>query len=243
MNILVLNGSPRGAKGMTARILALFTEGMQDAGTHVTTITLAEKKIHHCTGEFACWFKTPGTCIHRDDMDDILALFSRHEGIVLATPVYVDGMTGLMKNCLDRMVPVVKPFFEMREEHMRHPRTTSVSQNVALLSVCGFNELDNFDPLIHHVQAICKNMNAAYAGAVLRPGAPGMDAAKFVHPFKLHRIKAALRAAGKEFATEGIIRKDTTLAAAQELFATAKYVNEGNKRFHKMLEKNTAGQL
>ena len=241
MNILVLNGSPRGANGMTALILALCAEGMQDAGAHVTIINLAEKKIHHCTGEFACWFKTPGTCIHRDDMDDILALFNRHEGIVLATPVYVDGMTGLMKNCLDRMIPAAKPFLEMREGHMRHPRTTSLSQKVALLSVCGFNELDNFDPLIHHVQAICKNLNAAYAGAVLRPGVPSMDAAKFAHPLKLRRIKSALRSAGKEFATDGIIRKETTLAAAQQIFTTERYAHEANKKFHKILEKNTAG--
>lgn len=237
MKAFVINGSPRGEQGYTNRVLSLFVEGMKDAGGDVHVVHLAKHKVHHCTGELACWLKTPGRCIHNDDMNDLMPLFNEAEGIVCATPVYVDGMTGLMKNFLDRLVPLVHPFFEMRDGHMRHPRTTAIKQKVVLLSVCGFIEMDNFDPLIQHVKAICKNMNADYAGSVLRPAAPGMDAAKLLHPIKLMKIKSAIKEAGKEFVTTGNIRAETSQLISQQLFTTEQYVNGGNKEFQKILDK------
>jgi len=237
MKILAINGSPRGEHGSTSYVLQLFAEGIKEAGGDVHIAHLAKHKIHHCTGELACWLKTPGKCIHRDDMDQLLPLFNEAEGIIFATPVYVDGMTGLMKNFIDRLVPSVQPFFELRDGHMRHPRISKIRQKVVLLSVCGFIEMDNFDPLISHIKAMCKNMDADLAGMVLRPSAPGLNVAKFLHPIKTHKIRSAIKEAGKEFAVTGQIKTETSQMISQQLFTTDQYVDGGNKEFHKVLDK------
>ncbi|MFG1691625.1 NAD(P)H-dependent oxidoreductase, partial [Gemmatimonadota bacterium] len=40
---------------------------------------------------------------------------------VLATPVFVDGISGPMKDLLDRFIPLIQPFVELRDGHCRHP--------------------------------------------------------------------------------------------------------------------------
>jgi multimeric flavodoxin WrbA len=35
--------------------------------------------------------------------------------IVFASPVYADGITGSMKNLIDRIIPGLQPFFELRD--------------------------------------------------------------------------------------------------------------------------------
>jgi multimeric flavodoxin WrbA len=237
MKILAINGSPRGKAGLTWHVLEHFVSGMEKAGADIEVLQLAGKKIHHCTGELACWFKTPGKCIHHDDMNEISASMERADYLVIATPVYVDGMTGLMKNCLDRCVPIADPHIVLRDGHMRHPKRNHSIKKVALVSVCGFWELDNFDPLVAHVKAICRNLNADYAGAVLRPAAPALPVAKFIHPFKLHAVHKAMEQAGKEFVSDGKISEKSHTDISAEIISRDTYIEQANKYFDKELAK------
>jgi len=237
MNALVINGSPRGKKGMTWWLLERFIQGMCEAGAQVETIQLSAKHIHHCTGCLVCWLKTPGRCVHHDDMESILESVTKAEALVIASPVYFDGMTGLMKNCMDRMVPLADPHFESREGHTRHPHAKAVPRRVALVSPCGFPEMDNFDPLVEHVRAMCKNMDASFAGAVLRPAAPIIPFATLRHPFKIRSISKAVRQAGLEFTAGGKITDDTAEKAAEEFSPRESYVKDVNRYFDRMLAK------
>jgi multimeric flavodoxin WrbA len=241
MKIIALNGSPRGVKGMTWWTLEKFLKGAEEAGAEALAIHLAEKRIHHCTGELACWLKTPGRCIHRDDMEGILAEVAAADALVLATPVYVDGMTGLLKNCLDRMVPIADPHFEVRDGHLRHIPRGRAPNLVALVSVCGFSELDNFDPLLAHVKAVCRNMNAQFGGAVLRPAAPMIPFAPFLHPFKTHAVSKAVKRAGEEFARDGRISAEAQAEAGAEIVSRDSYLEHANKYFDKLLREAEKG--
>ena len=69
MKILSINSSPRtGGESKTELMLNYLVEGMQEAGAEVEVVNLREKKIKYCIGCFTCWTKTPGNCIHKDDM-------------------------------------------------------------------------------------------------------------------------------------------------------------------------------
>ncbi len=237
MNVLILNGSPRGKKGQTWWLIDRFTQGMKEAGAEVETIGLSSKSIHHCVGCFSCWFKTPGHCVHNDDMEPILDALRKADALALATPVYVDGMTGLMKNCVDRMLPLADPHMETREGHMRHPIPGSLPRRVALISACGFAEKDNFAPLVEHVRAFCKNMDAKYAGAVLRPAAPILPYATIRHPLKTRAISKAVRQAGVEFVAGGKITDDTADKVSAQITSKDTYMKGANKHFDRMLAK------
>ena len=89
MKIIALNGSPRGHKGNTEVILKQFLKGCESAGAKTETIYLKDKNIKHCCGCFTCWEKTPGKCIYKDDMEDLLVKVSKADIIVYATPLYL----------------------------------------------------------------------------------------------------------------------------------------------------------
>lgn len=43
-----------------------------------------------------------------------------------------------------------------------------------LVSNCGFWEMDNFDPIIVHMKAFCRNASLDFAGALVRPHGEGL---------------------------------------------------------------------
>jgi multimeric flavodoxin WrbA len=215
MKVLALNGSPR--RAATAHVLDLFLEGVEEAGGEVELVRISKLDVKPCRGCFTCWTTTPGECIQKDDMTDMLPRLDEADVVVIGTPVYVDGMTGLMKNFLDRMIPLDNGKVVIRDGHCRHPRRSGRdSSKVVLVSVCGFHEMDNFDPLVMHVKALCKNMNAEYVGAVLRPYAWALSALPS-RGIDVSDVVDAIRDAGRQLVEKGKFEDDTLKTISKEL--------------------------
>jgi multimeric flavodoxin WrbA len=217
MDVLVINGSPKKSRGNTATISSYFIDGMKEEGASVETIYAKEYDIGDCKGCFNCWGNTPGACIQKDDMAGILDKIAKADILILATPVYVDGMTGSLKTLLDRTIPLLHGRFELRDDHCRHPLRKHVKQGkVVLISVSGFTELDNFDPLVVHIKSICKNLNREFVGSILRPVAWVMDGAE-KQGVQLDDIYDALKQAGRELITDGKMKDDTLKIIRREM--------------------------
>jgi multimeric flavodoxin WrbA len=170
MKIVILNGSPNLDKGATGTLLAALEKGLETEKPEITTKYIYRLEVKPCQGCFNCWTNTPGKCIHKDDMENILPIVAESDMLIIATPVYVDGMTGPMKTFIDRLIPLGKGRVELRNGHMRHfTREYSKKKIIALVSPSGFAEMDNFDPLVAHVKAIARNLNSSYAGEILAP--------------------------------------------------------------------------
>jgi hypothetical protein len=205
---------------------------MKEAGAEVEIINIRELDIKHCRGCFTCWTSTPGVCAIDDDVKDLLPRIAAADIHVIATPVYVDGMTSLSKMLLDRTIPLSRGSVEVRDGHIRHPgREEPKKQKLALVSVSGFPEMDNFEPLVVHVKAISKNMRADYAGAVLRP------AAWFIHgmaqqvPDMVKPLFDALRKAGRELVENGVMSQETLDIISKDIIPRDKYIEIMNTQF------------
>ncbi len=237
MRVVVVNASPHMDKGTTAGVLNPFVEGMKEAGAEVEILYTKKLKIKPCEGCFTCWVKTPGVCVHKDDdMPDVLKKMGA-EIWVLATPVYVDGMTGPMKTFLARMIPGAQPFFEMRDGHNRHPgRGIRQGGKVVLVSSCGFWELDNFDPLVVHVKAYCKNANREFAGALRRPRAGALG--PMVQAGIAADVVAAAKEAGRQVVADGKIREETLGVVRRELLPMNTYFEMANRSFKQRIDDN-----
>ena len=235
MKVLVINSSPRMDKGNTAMILNPFLEGMREAGAEVELFYTSKLNIKPCTGEFNCWIKTPGECYQNDDMQMLYPKILEADIMVFATPVYVDGVNGPMKNLIDRMLPRVQPFFELRDGHCRHPLVEGAkSFKIVLVSNCGLWEMDNFDPLLLHVKAFCKNASSEFAGALLRPHGEGMS---FMIEMgaPLDDIFDAAKEAGRQLVEDEEMSAETLSIISRELMPMEMYVQNVNQYLQQAL--------
>jgi multimeric flavodoxin WrbA len=236
MKVLAINSSPMMEKGNTALILDPFLTGMKEEGAEIEVLYTKRLKVNPCQGEFNCWFKKPGNCFQDDDVRLVRPKFGQADLWVLATPLYVDGMSGSMKNLLDRMIPLLEPSIELRDGHCRHPLREGVKAGqVVLVSTCGFPEMDNFDALLSHVKAACRNLNRKFAGAVLRPSGPilrvlvDMGAAP-------EDIFAAARDAGRQLVRDGVMAAGTLDVVGRELVPRDMFIEQANQHIRQLLK-------
>lgn len=147
MQITVFNGSPKGKESNTQRIAEAFLTGARNAGATTDTVFLTEKNIKHCMGCFSCWHKTPGTCIHQDDMTDLLRQYRESDIVCFATPVYLWNMTACLKNFLDRLIVLKCPTPIKEAERYDMENSSRKMPDTVIISNAGFPGENNFDTM------------------------------------------------------------------------------------------------
>ncbi len=203
MKATIVFGSPRGAKGASSRIAQQFAAGLRRGGAEIEEIILKNQKISHCIGCFTCWTKTPGKCVHRDDMDALLPKMNA-DLVVLATPLYVYSVPGAVKDFLDRQIPRYEPFLVEQDGITTHPSRDGVAKNsLFVICVAGFPEQSHFDAVV----TMCKKMTESYCGHLLIGGSEPMsrDDAQSSYTELYRQIEQA----GYEVATQGKMQETT----------------------------------
>lgn len=209
MKLVAINGSPRGAKGNTERLLQPFLEGAREAGAATEVIYLKDKDIQHCKGCFTCWTKTPGVCVHRDDMPGLLEKLREADMVVYATPLYTYTVSGLMKDFMDRMIPLIQPYIVQRGHHFihppRYPRATPTKY--VLISNAGFPQRHHFSALEETIRRLTDSPDSELGGMICCAGGellhqPAMQDA-------LVWYLEAAKTAGREVVEQGRISSQT----------------------------------
>jgi multimeric flavodoxin WrbA len=234
MNAIVINSSPLKERGNTYILQKEFVVGLVDAGVDVEEIFLKDLDIRPCLGKLVCWVKTPGKCCQNDDMVELLDKLKNADIWVLATPLYWDGVTGPMKNLLDRLLPLIEPQISIIAGHCRHALMPGVKGGkIVLISTCGFWELDNFEPLVSHIKAATTNIHRQFAGAILRPH--GALIKYWVKTGdKLNEVLSACRRAGSEMANAERISQSNLDIISSELMSLSDYENMINDNFERL---------
>jgi multimeric flavodoxin WrbA/putative sterol carrier protein len=228
MKILAINGSPRGAKGNTERLVQPFLAGAREAGAETEVIYLKGKKINHCRGCFTCWTKTPGVCVHKDDMPALLEKLRTADVVVFATPLYVFTVSGLMKDFMDRMIPTVQPFILQRGEHFTHPpRYAGQGEfKIVLISNAGFPERHHFSGLEETFRRLGDSSDGRLLGMICCAGGEMLkvEAAQGSIAWYLE----AARKAGREVVAQGGISAETQAVLDRPLMDAAIYADMAN---------------
>lgn len=102
--VFILSSSPR-KNGNSQRLCEQLKAGAESVGHLVTLVRLAEKKLGFCRACDAC-MRNGGTCVLKDDMQELLVQFQAADVLVLATPVYFYGVSAQMKTFIDRTYPI-----------------------------------------------------------------------------------------------------------------------------------------
>jgi len=237
LRVLAFNSSPNVENGNTALILNPFLKGMEEEGAEIDLFYTKKLKINPCLSDLSCVIRTPGKCIQQDDMQTIYPKLKQADIIVLATPIYFDGMTSTMKNLIERLwLPCGTPYLELRNARVRHPiREGTKKAKIVLVTNCGFWEKASFQPLLVHVKAICENLDLEFAGALLRPHGPSLGMMlKKGAPVK--DVLEAAEAAGRELVKEGNMSEETLSIVSRELMPLADYVQTHNGRINQFVQ-------
>ena len=74
MNILLINGSPKGKGSNTYKLATAFINGLKsdcEKQCAIEEVHVNKLDLQPCLGCFACWNKTPGKCVINDDMKSV----------------------------------------------------------------------------------------------------------------------------------------------------------------------------
>ena len=102
MKILAIMGSPKG-KGSGYRVVQLIEKRMKAMGeVEFEYLFLKDANLQPCKGCFTCVTKGEDKCPLKDDRAKIEAAILASDGVILSTPGYVQNVSWLMKNFIDR---------------------------------------------------------------------------------------------------------------------------------------------
>ena len=213
MKVLALNSSPRAAgQSKTELMLAHLVKGMREAGAEVEVVNLRQKKINHCLGCYTCWTKTPGICVHKDEM--ALELFPKwlaSDIVVYASPLYHYTVNADMKAFIERTLPVLQPYLEYNGQKTNHPMRSDPPKSV-ILSVAGFPHDSVFDALSYWARTMFSREGKLLA-EIYRTASEAMQ-----NSCKIDDILDAVEQAGREIITQGSAA-DMTMARIRQPIA------------------------
>lgn len=237
MKVLAVNGSPRGPKSNTDRLLGPMLEGAREAGADVEKLYLNDLDIRPCTGCFSCWVATPGRCVQQDDMPGMLEKMLASDVLVLGFPLYIFGVPAGVQALLERMLPLVDPHLVERGHTTGHPmRYPDRGLRWVVLSNCGFPEQNHFDALMLKFRHLGVEPIVMGAGELL----PAMEREpRLKEP--LEALRGALREAGQELARSGDISQPLLAKLNRPVtewagISATQYRETGNRGFDEALK-------
>jgi multimeric flavodoxin WrbA len=128
MKITIINGAP--ANSWAAYEQAL--EGLKKEHD-VDIFTVSEMNIQYCIGCFDCWVKTPGRCVLKDDMEQILKSTVHADLQLFLSPAVAGFITADTKKVLDREIPLVLPFIRNFGGECHHPARYGKQPDLGIL--------------------------------------------------------------------------------------------------------------
>jgi multimeric flavodoxin WrbA len=105
MKILAIHGSPLTTRSTTRKLANYVLEGAAETGAETEMVDLCDFRVTPCTACEGCSFN--GICVYEDDVPVLVERMKEADGIVFASPVYVDNVSGQMKIFFDRLADAI----------------------------------------------------------------------------------------------------------------------------------------
>ena len=105
MKILGINSSPRGRNSRTLKLVEAVLDGAKERGAETELVDLRALDIQYCLGCQVCYAE--GECVLDDDLSEVWEKMMDADGIVLGSPVYINGVTAQLKTMIDRLADAI----------------------------------------------------------------------------------------------------------------------------------------
>lgn len=210
MKTLILDGS-HSDDPLAERLNTTLQKSLLARGWDSELITLRDKKIGVCAGDFFCWVKNPGQCNTDDDNRIIAAKFMQAELVVLLTPVTFGGFSSQLKRMLDHLIQNVSPYFTRIHGEIHHQKRY---QNYPRVIFAGWlsNPNPQAEDIFRHLSGrVSINMNSGTSICEIIHGAPNDEELAKVSENWLKDVvngQSSLPVALPVFETTGIAPQD-----------------------------------
>lgn len=162
--VLALAGSGRRG-GNTETLLEWCLGAAREEGAVVVKFSLYDLDIRGCHGCDAC--RADGVCIMKDDMHKLYPHLRNADSIVIAAPIYFQGMPAIPKMVIDRCQPFWNLKYVLKQPIVEPGRLERLG---AFLSCAGTTFLNTFDGAKLVIKTLWNVLEVASAGEVLCPG-------------------------------------------------------------------------
>lgn len=151
MKVLVINASANREKSVTLRLTRAFLEGLGETAEFIDTIDM---KINPCRACYACWFKTNGRCVQRDDATDAMEKIRDADMVIWSIPLYAYGVPSHCKALIDRTLAFNLPKMYLDDKGIAHHYGYEEgTKKTVLISTAGLpNVKGNFDGLVFQMR-------------------------------------------------------------------------------------------
>jgi len=167
MKLAIFNGSPRGRTSNTKKLLEYFQQGFESAGGEITIVDYLIQEKH---------------------LDKQVQHFKNEENILLAFPLYVDSVPGVVK----QFIEAVGSF-------------DGSGKNIWFFLHSGFPEGIHCEGLIRYLKLLVKRWNMNYMGTILKPGTEQVR----MRPLKKnHKLFLDFEKLGSSLAQTGFLDQD-----------------------------------
>ncbi len=119
MKALILNGSVKDDNSLDIVHEVVQDELMRNS-YQVDSFILHDTEVAGCLGCFGCWVQTPGICVIDDAGREIARKVIQSDLVVLLTPVTFGGYSSELKKAMDRLIPLISPFFTKIQGEVHH---------------------------------------------------------------------------------------------------------------------------
>jgi len=120
--VVILDGGTAASASLTDPAAAVTVKLLDRLGWGSSLFRMRELDIAPCRGCFDCWVKTPGVCIIDDPARDIAREFMRSDLVVFLTPITFGGYSSELKKGIDRLIPLILPYFTFVGSEIHHIR-------------------------------------------------------------------------------------------------------------------------
>jgi len=227
MKILAINSSYRGDKGHTRFLIDKLFKGTTERGAECEVVTLSKKKINICIACNVCQTENHFLKCVFEEKDDVRSIFNKMASadlIIFASPVYIFGISGLMKIFLDRIHSTgnVKDLRVSKSGLIFHHINHSICSKPFVTLVC-FDNLEDETPknILSYFKTYSKFMDAPQVGTLIRNAGAltghGKDPEREKKFTKIYDVYNAYEQAGRELVEYGKITNKTQKRANQEI--------------------------
>ena len=174
--IVILNG-------IADERFAEFETGLNEAisaragEADVRSFRLRDMDIRYCTGCWSCWVKTPGVCMHKDDMPELYREIMAADLFLFLSPLSMGFINSLTKKTCDRLIPLVHPYFELVDGEMHHKKRYEKYPEMGFMLV----ESENSDEDYENIHEIFRRLSINLRTTLKVAGRTGTSREEAIH--------------------------------------------------------------